>query len=298
MPRNNSRAEGEEKEAEVIAEHYNKIPSVGSQVRKASAIINIRNTNNFIKAKLIGEHVKKGQALLDLGCGKGGDLTKLERAGVAKYHGFDIAGRSIEEANRRAGRVSFQHKIEVFDVYNRELRLEERVDVAMSQFSFHYSFLRAETLKTALSNVSQNLKKGGVFFLTIPNAEALVRRLKKYGNNFGNRFYRVNFLSANDPSGAAEVETMYRNGLFGATYTFLLKEAVEECPEYLLNEGVLIREAEAHGLVLVKNEIFLDLLNQYIRKDKPLHARMVGCKISTEELAVVELYRAMVFVKE
>ena len=69
-----------------------------------------RSFNNWTKSMLINEYMDKirraegfrGQvSVLDLGCGKGGDLTKWHKAKVDHVVGVDIAATSIEQCKDR-----------------------------------------------------------------------------------------------------------------------------------------------------------------------------------------------------
>lgn len=287
-----------------VAEHYNRIPSFSRRERRASRIINIRNANNFIKAKLIQQYVDEGDAVLDLGCGKGGDLMKLSRRKIGGYRGYDIAEKSVDEAKKRAQRVGFSAHLEALDVYGTELTLDAKVDKVMAQFSFHYAFSDRATLATALGNASRNLKGGGLFFATVPSEEVLLRRLRKYGNNFGNKYYKVSFAGlaphaehSSPEEGAAGGARARRLGL-GTAYSFSLDEAVVGCREYIVDEEALAEEALKAGLEICASADFLSLLNKYIQEDKSLYDRMVGARLNREELAVIELYKVIVMVRK
>merc|ERR1711874_543942 len=67
----------------VVASHYNKLEEKGKAQRKNSRIFHMRNFNNWVKSMLINGYLDKLKAsdrylgslrVLDLGCGKGGDL--------------------------------------------------------------------------------------------------------------------------------------------------------------------------------------------------------------------------------
>lgn len=44
--------------------------------------------------------------MLDLGCGKGGDLGKWNKVGTSRYVGLDLVEDHISEAGRRARKLS------------------------------------------------------------------------------------------------------------------------------------------------------------------------------------------------
>jgi mRNA (guanine-N7-)-methyltransferase len=53
-------------------------------------------------------------------------------------------------------------------------RLAQPFDVVSLQFCMHYAFETSQKARCMLSNVSQYLRKGGVFLGTIPNADQLM----------------------------------------------------------------------------------------------------------------------------
>ncbi|KAI1141875.1 guanine-N(7)-methyltransferase [Hypoxylon sp. FL0543] len=109
---------------DVVRQHYNAVPERGRDWRKTdSRIKGLRSFNNWVKSTLIqkfspdedhepGAH-ERGRDLagnrehellvLDIGCGKGGDLGKWQQAPqkVALYVGLDPANVSIDQARER-----------------------------------------------------------------------------------------------------------------------------------------------------------------------------------------------------
>jgi mRNA (guanine-N7-)-methyltransferase len=116
-------------------------------------------------------------------------------------------------------------------------------DVVSMQFCLHYSFETQAKARTMLENVTSNLRSGGWFIGTIPDAYWIVKKIKallaeeKRLNKkmekleFGNDVYSIRL--ARD-----EVERGFRK--FGCKYWFHLKDAVD-CPEYLVHWPSLVR---------------------------------------------------------
>lgn len=96
---------------EVVRQHYNAVPQRGRDWRKTeSKIKGLRSFNNWVKSTLIhkfspSESGKEPLPLkvLDIGCGKGGDLGKWQQAPqpLELYVGIDPAEVSIEQARER-----------------------------------------------------------------------------------------------------------------------------------------------------------------------------------------------------
>jgi mRNA (guanine-N7-)-methyltransferase len=77
---------------------------VGLEARELSPIIGLRKFNNWIKSVLIGKfahrpHNGPGANVLDLGCGKGGDLQKWKQARIRRMVGLgeSLAALDCEE---------------------------------------------------------------------------------------------------------------------------------------------------------------------------------------------------------
>jgi mRNA (guanine-N7-)-methyltransferase len=75
--RNREPENKETKTEEIVATHYNNIKEKGIESRKNSQIIGLKNFNNWVKSVLIQKYLIKRGKVLDLCCGKGGDLLKV-----------------------------------------------------------------------------------------------------------------------------------------------------------------------------------------------------------------------------
>lgn len=75
--------------AKEVASHYNAVPNTNINERTNSRIFYLRNFNNFIKSMLISDTLERlknegcsSATVLDLCCGKGGDLLKWKIGGI------------------------------------------------------------------------------------------------------------------------------------------------------------------------------------------------------------------------
>ena len=127
-------------DSSTVAEHYNARPNLLPKDRVRSPIIHLREFNNWIKSVLIREFVsQRNLKVLDLACGKGGDLYKWDKASVAHVTGIgrveyffkmavfkhffivDIAQVSVDHAKERYRHMrnaSFKAEFLAYDAFN------------------------------------------------------------------------------------------------------------------------------------------------------------------------------------
>lgn len=260
----------------VVATHYNKLEEKGLDARSESSIFFMRNFNNWIKSVLINEYMTKVKASLKLGeplrvldmcCGRGGDLLKWEKAGITHIICTDIAEVSIQhceeryrsnlERNQRNkfGKL-FTAEFFACDATLHRLREEYKdpsieLNLVSCQFAFHYCFESLKQAECMIRNASECLRTGGYFIGTIPDANDIMKRQREAEDvSFGNDLYRITFLCDTE-----------QPPLFGAKYNFEL-DGVVNCPEFLVYFPLLVKLARKFGLQLVMKERFEDYFYQ------------------------------------
>ena len=101
---------------ETVRQHYNEREERGREARQESRIFRLRKFNNWIKSVLIAKFIPerteeevdedRGLFILDIGCGKGGDLLKWQKQPtVQAYVGVDVAEVSVMHAEQRAAEL-------------------------------------------------------------------------------------------------------------------------------------------------------------------------------------------------
>lgn len=285
----------------IIRQHYNQrthqSKNQGSRTR--SPIYKMRNFNNAIKYMLLGNWVKRRSenaplVILDLCCGKGGDLNKCEFVNVNQYVGIDISDASVREAFSRYSRskarwisqnplserrdtkkYNFEACFATGDVFSYTVPeiLEKNfpgiidglfpVDTVSMQFCFHYAWESEEKVRTVLNNVTRSLRPGGTFIGTIPSSDFIRNKIvnKQFTEDrtFGNSLYHVRF--ENDPPEDGHFQSPYGN-----RYDYFLKDAVDDVPEYVVPFETFRLLCEDHGLILKYKQSFTDIFNQEIPK--------------------------------
>lgn len=265
----------------VVASHYNELKESGRKERIKSRIFHMRNFNNWIKSQLISEYLKRikdsqrmgdPMRVLDMCCGKGGDLLKWEKAMITHLICTDIAEVSVEQCKkryedilRRAEKSKFAHKFtaEFFACDSTLVRLRERfkdpslkLNLVSCQFAFHYSFESLTQADCMVRNAAECLQPGGFFIATIPDAFEIMKRLRASdnGRSFGNEVYNIEFCSDTDPP-----------PFFGAKYQFHL-EGVVDCPEFLVHFPTLEKLCRKYGLKLERKTTFADYYKENLEK--------------------------------
>ncbi|KAI1872365.1 uncharacterized protein JN550_004084 [Neoarthrinium moseri] len=238
---------------DVVRQHYNAVPERGRDWRKTdSNIKGLRVFNNWIKSSIIqkfspdedhtpGAHQQgrdmagvggKELLVLDIGCGKGGDLGKWQQAPqpVELYVGLDPADISIQQANERyrqmssrggrGGRGGFrgggrnQRLFDAFffvkDCYGqsiadidviRQVGFDSSMgsrgfDIVSMMFCMHYAFETEQKARQMLMNVSGALKKGGRLLGCIPNSDIIGEQVTKFNERMAAK--KANAPAADD----------------------------------------------------------------------------------------------------
>lgn len=256
----------------LVINHYNERTNITlSEKRNLSPIIKLKNFNNLIKYILISKYTNQHDVVLELACGKGGDLIKYARNNISQFIGFDISEKSISEAKRRfltmkrKRQVNYQTILAQGDCFGQSLEpivanLPEcrfPCDVVSIQFALHYAFENETKARRAIQNVSKSLKIGGRFLGTIPDSEFLRYKLKKFPKDYekklrwGNKVYKVEFESDNFVKNEYEWDSP-----FGQLYTYFLTDAIDNVPEYVIPFETLRSICDDYGLELKMKKSF------------------------------------------
>lgn len=251
---------------------YNKkaASSNSFEQRNASAILPVRQYNNWIKACLISEHTKRRDHVLDLCGGKGGDLEKWRASAIASLTLLDLSGPSVEEACRRynAKKYPFGATFLVGDCRQLSKSPLSRFHIISCQFALHYVFDTLEHARKAIQDIATYLVEGGRFLVTLPSAQ----RIKAAA---GNEFYKVVFETDN-------------------RYIFWLQDAIGSVAEYLVDPQHLMDIAKSAGLTtLIAGEAF----DAFGLRHATLLPHMKPAPLTPKLAEVCSLYDVWVFQK-
>lgn len=198
----------------------------------------LRKFHNDAKRALLDLFGRRAGRLLDLACGRGGDLHKWRAADVKKVLGLDISGASVDEARARCAaiRADLRFTFERADL-TQPYVVTEPCDVVTCMFALHYFFGNERDAQTIVKTAADALKDGGYFVGIVPDASQVLERIR-YGP-FDNGVLRVQALWPGKPQ------------CFGSAYTCDIDNTVTQSstvPEYLVYDNVLCALAAQHGL--------------------------------------------------
>ena len=266
--------------------------------RGAALDLRPRQMHNLIKASLIQKYA--GQRVLDLACGRGGDLAKY--CATTQYIGMDISAESVEEARRRAEGVQMQTEFEVRDITLIDIDRFElgSLDTVSCMFALHYLWDRVEHMDKLLWQIHRWLKPGGTFIGIIPDAESVMdcaaeALLSAGTNKFQHPLFSLEF-------GSAIHQTMlyYKPPAckWGMSYFFNLtaSKLVQNSLEYLIPMPEFVTLAKKHNFDLVHNDNLKDYYYKGSFQDLQKSMQFEG-KLTPSEWRLCSMYRTFVFLK-
>lgn len=207
-----------------------------------------------------------------MGCGKGGDLMKWDKANISSYTGIDLAEVSIDQARGRYNKMRnprFFADFHAFDCFGLPLTQllppdHRSFDLVTMQFCLHYAFESEAKARQMLSNVACSLSRGGKFIGTIPSSDAIISHIRRLPDaatkEWGNDIYRVEFENA-PPQPDSSGDIVFRPP-YGHRYTFYLKDAVDIVPEYVVPFNAFRALAEEYNLELLYHKGFHEIFEE------------------------------------
>ncbi len=230
---------------EKILKHYNSV----SREQSPKEVVQLRKISNYAKSTLFSTFAKPVSdhpSILDMSCGRGGDIGKWEKQGFERYVGFDVSSESIQESVRRW--QGMQHKIQdssflVADFCDPDLPVllnGEKFDCISCQFAVHYAFYSSKSVFNFFKNVSKMLKPNGKFVSIYANGYSIMNNvLWKNTTRFGNNVYKLSLNCSPGVSTKWLYSSMEWINPGRMTYNFSLAGCVSDCPEFIacINDG-------------------------------------------------------------
>jgi ubiquinone/menaquinone biosynthesis C-methylase UbiE len=230
--------------------------------KKETVLFNGRRFNNYIKRKLLMDNTKNAYTLLDLCCGKGGDMHKWVDSNITVVKGYDNDMQSIRTANSRYNssvredptaknyRFSFEYADLSTEVVIPKLETEQtKFDIATCFFAIHYFFKEEKYLDTFIQNLTKNLKKNGLFIMT----------------TFDDALLKLNNYSIDTELLKVSKKKEWKGDVFNRAIDVWIKDTVLNEPreEYVVPFDFLVSKMAENGFRLVKTGLHSEFYKEW-----------------------------------
>jgi len=146
----------------------------------------IRKLHNNVKRDLISM-VAKGD-VLDIGCGRGGDLSKFKHCHeVSSVYMWDPDPDMVMEARKRSETLDINNVY--FGVGDITKCPEETFDSICFNFSLQYIFKTEKLFQKSIFEIQKRMKKGGILFGCIPDSFKIIT-MTPLNDSYGNSVIR------------------------------------------------------------------------------------------------------------
>lgn len=222
--------------SEEVQKHYDHRARHHTQTRQERAqgvCAPLKRYHNDVKRRLL-ELFVKGPEMLDLACGRGGDIHKWDalHPTLQRVTACDLSAEGVEEARRRCTPGKGPDKIFVHhNLILETFKCDRPVDTISCMFALHYFFGTRDVLRRFLETVSMNLAPGGYFVGVVPDGA------------------KIHAASSND---IMHIRKTYDEPqVFGSAYSFSIEDTVTYggAFEYLVFEDVLVSHAAQYDLM-------------------------------------------------
>lgn len=216
---------------------------------------NMKKFHNKIKRDLIKKYAKNNDIIIDLGCGKGGDMHKWINTNIKYVKGYDINKEYLKEAEDRYEKIKKQKNINTeiiykcIDLSKQIIDTEhENVNIITCNFALHYFFKNEETFNILKKSIKNNLKLNGYFIGTIFDGISVNNMINNYEFTQFDGLFKIEKLNNN-------------NKLFGNEIKVYLKDSIIDniSYEYLIYFGKFISKMEDEGFILVDSKLFSEI---------------------------------------
>ena len=248
-----------------MRQHYNAAARETARQRQHSRHLPLRQAHNQLKLGLMREWVPHPpRSVLDLACGKGGDVSKWSMLRAGSYVGVDVADEALRVAQQRYAHVHMPQRYVQADVL--AAPPPGTYDVVSLQFAMHY--FGGARLAALWDRIRRALAPGGVVLCTYTDGMAVARLAlsELHRQRWTQGALRIRLA-------LAELEVPERSwralqaGVHGAAvpddlvYSFHMGDMVSRhCPEYLLwPSSVHAAVAAQPGLRIVATHNFQEL---------------------------------------
>ena len=270
----------------------------------------MRDYHNWIKSTILytycfPQHItrvgkKKQMDVLDIGCGRGGDIMKMYHSRINKYVGIDVNYDSIYSATN--GAISRYNNLKkkfpnftdmtfiladagsLLNVQDQEKSLgpmseenkntikkiftpKTKFNIVISHFVIHYLFENDLVLDNVMTNINNHIKKGGVIIYTLFDMAQVMNLLNgkdKYTSYYTNEEGQKTILF--DIIKKFDSKDKNKTGLSIDVHMSWISEENKYITEYLVNYDFMVKTMkEKCNCQLIESNLFINLY--HLNKD-------------------------------
>lgn len=172
--------------------------------------------NNKVKHMIFDKYLKNTKILLDLGCGRGGDINKYNIYNIESAILIELDIMAIQELiiDRKVKSMYNATKITNLNIVNLDLKMDylgiyddvinktniKKVDNILINFALHYFSYTDSLLGNIINYINISLKPKGLVVITLMNGKKVFDFLKNNNNRWKskNSKYMIEFTNQND----------------------------------------------------------------------------------------------------
>lgn len=264
------------------------------QKRNADAVY-MRAFNNWIKANMIQNYSHNLDLVLDIGCGRGGDLDKFNRAGVKMYVGTDIDAHGLftlkndsaicryQKMAKRTqmkasfvqadARVPFDSESQMKSIptmkpnnaQNVDKLLRKQYQLVNMQFTIHYYLSGEEDWDNFCQNLAMTTDDGAYVLITCFDGDLIYREMEKKNK------IKADYVDSNGvTTNLFEIRKVYSKkavpgvGLGIDLHNSLISEPGRFNREYLVFSDHLQKSLKQKcGLEMVETDTFYNMFQKH-----------------------------------
>lgn len=262
--------------------------------------------------------------VIELACGKGGELHKWNAIAASMDCTVDWRGADVSEASLRVAHQRFlQHRTAHMvgdddrrfvcaDVGSKlakqdieALTPDGPAHVVSMQMAFHYMWKSNDILHNWCSNVAEILQEGGVCVVTYFDAQAMLHGSTEQTQTEYSFLQGSTVVRFDGTQRAQDARTQS-----GVPYTFSMQGSVDDAVEYTVRVRELVRIARTHQLELLRIVRLIDLPVRHAKIDATQARRVLkgaldgsthsarGAHADVSDMAnFARFYRGLILVK-
>ena len=245
-----------------LQKYHNKVIKTNSLLKKVSNLLHSGNSGINIR-------------LLDLACGKGGDIWKWRESRIKRCIGIDINSDNINNSENgawvRYGKMKDSIKgsppdmeflcmdtsQNILERFPSKFKQESSFHIVSVMFALHYFFKDKDTLDGLIKNIDEHLEDGGYFIGACFNGKRIFKTLKT----------KDNITISKKGSVLLSIDKLYKTSTFTDTKASLGKEISVYMHsigttnnEFLVNFDYLDKELKKIGITREEVVDFKDIV--------------------------------------